>query len=148
MSPHPRDDVAFSINNASGAAGWRSLIEFGRFGGGFPCAANCTLIAAQGNQGSSFAATNGIDWHLGSFSGNTWNDGHVVISGSGDLLANTASPLSPTSTAGFIHLPTVAGIPSATPQLNSGASCVIDTTSGSAFLFCFFNSAWHRIEFD
>jgi hypothetical protein len=84
-----RDDVGLSLNNQyapSSTLGFKVGFEFGRIGGNFPVSTNGTLFAAQGSSGSRFTVLNGIDWHLGNFTGNTWNDGHTVLTGSGEII--------------------------------------------------------------
>jgi hypothetical protein len=92
-----RDDVALAFANQSGAVGWLNVLEFGRSAGFPPCNATgtitCTLIYAQGHSGTgAFNATNGVDWHLVTFSGNTWNDGHVAFTGTGHIASSGTAP--------------------------------------------------------
>lgn len=87
-----RDDVAYSINNQfrqnSGSAPWAVGISFGRQGGFFPISTTGTLIKVTPNiSGDSTTAANGIDISAATFTGNTWNDGHVTISGAGLITA-------------------------------------------------------------
>ena len=94
------DDVAFSMNNQYGPSstlGYKIGIEFGRYGGFFPVATNGTLIFGTGNVGGGFTVADGVDWHLGTFTGNSWNDGHITMSGAG-VLAASQSTLSYTKT--------------------------------------------------
>jgi hypothetical protein len=80
------DDVGFSINNQYGPSsnlGYKVGFELGRAGGNFPVETNGTMFYAQGNNGAGFTVANGIDWHLGTFTGNSWNDGMFTISSAG-----------------------------------------------------------------
>jgi hypothetical protein len=84
-----RDDVGLSLNNQYGPSptlGFKVGLEFGRAGGNFPVSTVGTLIGAQGAAGSRFTILNGIDWHLGNFAGNTFNDGHTVLTGAGEII--------------------------------------------------------------
>jgi hypothetical protein len=91
-----RDDVGLSLNNQyapSSTLGFKVGFEFGRTGGNFPVSTTGTLFGAQGSLGSRFTVLNGIDWHLGTFTGNTWNDGHTVLTGGGEIIvAKIADP--------------------------------------------------------
>jgi hypothetical protein len=90
-----RDDVALSLNNQynpSATLGFRIGLEVGRFGGAFPVASGGTLIFGQGKQGAGFTVANGIDLHKGTFTGNAYNDGHVVLTGSGRVGIGTQNP--------------------------------------------------------
>ena len=93
-----RDDVGLSLNNQyapSSTLGFKVGFEFGRTGGNFPVSTNGTLFAAQGSSGSRFTVLNGIDWHLGNFTGNTWNNGHTILTGGGEIImAKIADPYS------------------------------------------------------
>lgn len=80
-----RDNVAFSINNQSSAVGWQYGVEFGRSGGNFPITSTGTLIYGQGLGGIGFSAANGIDWHLGTFSGSFLKDAHFNLLGNGEF---------------------------------------------------------------
>lgn len=87
-----RDDIAFVMGNQSNAVGWNTGISFGSVGGAFPVDAAGTLIAGQAAGGAGFTVTNGIDWHLGTFTGDSWNDGHVQLTGTGHIAVSTAAP--------------------------------------------------------
>jgi len=136
-----RDDVALSLNNQyapSSTLGFKIGFEFGRTGGNFPVFTGGTLIGAQGAFGSRFTVSNGIDWHLGTFTGNTWNDGHTILTGGGEIIvAKIADPgtapgagavklMAETSTnPGTCKIVVRAGTSSVAPTLldNIGGSC-------------------------
>jgi hypothetical protein len=86
---------------------------------------------------------NGVDLHQLTFTGNTWNDGHVVLAGSGTANLNAGTGLSLSATAGFVQLPFTAGIPTGAPSGNT--NCAVDTTNG--YLNCYYGAAWHKIAF-
>jgi hypothetical protein len=94
-----RDDMALSFNNQyppSATLGFKFGLTFGRAGGFFPVSTGGTLIGALGLAGSRFTVSNGIDLHLGSFTGNTWNDGHTILTGAGEIIvAKITDPGSP-----------------------------------------------------
>ena len=136
-----RDDVGFSINNQGSTPGWQYGLEFGRAGGEFPLSSTGTMIYAQGNLGAAFTIGNGIDWHLGIFSGNSWNDGHIQMTGAGDLLANSATVLPTSATAGFIHLPHTAAAPTGTPT-NTTPGCEWNTATHT--LNCYDGASWYH----
>ena len=133
--PGNRDDVLLTLHAQSAAAGISTYgLEFGRSAGYFPIPTTGTLIYAQGHLGTGFTVTNGIDLHLGTFSGNAYNDGHVTISGAG----------------------AIAGASIAASEINSGAlvfsrqangSTIYNTHSGSPFTFTVPAGA-HSIWFD
>lgn len=78
------DDVAFSLNNQVGAVGWQNGLEFGRYGGSFPVSTTGTLIYGQGITGTGWTVANGIDWNLGTATGNWLNLGGVfTVTGAG-----------------------------------------------------------------
>jgi hypothetical protein len=111
-----RDDVALSLNNnfsPSSTAGYAIGFEFGRGGGNLPVRTNGTLIYAQ-DAGGSFTVANGIDFHLGSATGNWFQFGSVAsLSGAGAL--NVAS-YSVAGTAGV----TCSGAPTASFASTNG----------------------------
>lgn len=86
-----RDDVGFSLNNQyspTSSTGWRIGIEFGRAGGAFPVSTIGTLIGGQGPLGAGFTIASGIDWSLGTATGNWLNLGGVfTVDGSGKVTA-------------------------------------------------------------
>lgn len=88
-----RDDVALSFNNQYGASsslGFKVGLGFGRAGGNFPVATNGTLIYGQGNAGASWTVAKGIDWNLGTATGNWLNMGGLfLVDGSGNATAAT-----------------------------------------------------------
>ncbi len=83
-----RDDVSLTINNQyspSSTLGFKVGLEFGRTGGNFPVATNGTLIYGQANGGGNWTVANGIDWHLGTVTGDWLNlGGKFTIDGSGN----------------------------------------------------------------
>ena len=109
-----------------------------------PFAAGATFMGFDLEPGDANPTiTNGIDFHLMNFTGNTWNDGHVTISGAGDSLLNSATALATTATAGFVHLPNSAGAPTGTPATISGDACEINTSTET--LNCYIGSSWYHI---
>ena len=101
------DEVGISIDTGGGAVGWTSALSFGNYARGPPCGSvACTLIYGQGALGAAFTAANGIDWHLGTFSGNAYNDGHLTISGSGNLA--TTGTIAATGNGSFASVVTTA----------------------------------------
>lgn len=83
-----RDDVALSLNNQydpSSSTGFKVGLGIGRSGGKFPVSTNGTLIFGTGNVSSpGFTIANGIDWSLGTATGNWVNLGGVfTITGAG-----------------------------------------------------------------
>ena len=81
-----RDDMGLALDNQGGAVGWTDGLSFGRSGGAFPVTAAGTLIYGEAAGGAGFTVANGVDWHLGTFTGNTWNDGHFQLTGGGQLV--------------------------------------------------------------
>lgn len=136
-----RDDMGLSLNNQyppSSTMGFRVGLSFGRAGGMFPVSTSGTLINAQGNLGSAFTVSKGIDWHLGIFTGNTWNDGHTILTGGGEVIVAKIADPGTAPGAGAVKLTAEAGTnpgtckivvragtsPTATTLLdNIGASC-------------------------
>lgn len=133
-----RDDMGLALDNQGGAVGWTDGLSFGRSGGAFPVTAAGTLIYGEAAGGAGFTVANGVDWHLGTFTGNSWNDGHFAMTGGGQLVMskitdpNTAPgagkaqfTLEPGTTSGTCKLVVRAGT-SATPVTiadNIGAGC-------------------------
>jgi hypothetical protein len=139
-----RDDVALTLNNQYGPSatlGFMVGLEFGRSGGNFPVYTGGTLIYGQAASGGTWTVANGIDWHLGTFTGNSWNDGHIQMIGSGDLLANSATALATSATAGFLHLPHTTAAPTGTPT-NTTPGCEWNT--GTHTLNCYDGSSWYH----
>ncbi len=149
-----RTDAALLFGNQAltqtHTVGWKNVIQFGGKQAIPPCSYTlpCTLIFAQpptlGSVGENvFNATNGIDFSLVTFTGNSWNDGHVAFNAAGaaNLNAGTALPLS--ATDGFVSLPFTAGIPTGAPTTND--SCAIDITNG--YINCYYSGTWHKIAF-
>jgi len=134
-----RDDVGLSLNNQYGPSstlGFKIGLEFGRTGGNFPVSTGGTLIGAQGAFGSRFTVSNGIDWHLGTFTGNTWNDGHTILTGGGEIIAKIADPgVAPG--AGAVKFTAEAGTNSGTCKIvvragtSSTATTLLDNIGGS-----------------
>ncbi len=107
-----RDDVALSLNNQyapSSTLGFKVGFSFGRAGGGFPVYTGGTLIGAQGSAGSAFTVAKGIDWHLGTFTGNTWNDGHTILTGGGEIIVSKITDPDTAPGAGAVKLTAEAG---------------------------------------
>jgi len=135
-----RDDVALSLNNQyapSSTLGFKTGLEFGRVGGNFPVSTAGTLIGAQGAFGSRFTVSNGIDWHLGTFTGNTWNDGHTILTGGGEIIiAKIADPGTSPGT-GAVKLTAEAGTTAGTCKIvvragtSSTATTLLDNIGGS-----------------
>jgi hypothetical protein len=139
-----QDDIMLSFNNGyapTSTMGYKVGIEFGRYLGAFPIATTGTLIYGQGFQGAAWTVANGIDWHIGTFTGNSWNDGHVSFSGAGDVLLNSASALATNATAGFVHLPHTTAAPTGTPA-NTTPGCEWNTATH--VLNCYDGSAWYH----
>ncbi len=135
-----RDDVALSLNNQYGPSstlGFRVGFSFGRAGGMFPVSTNGTLIAAQGSQGSTFTVAGGVDWHLGKFIGNTWNDGHTILTGGGEVIISKIADPGTAPGAGAVKLTAEAGTNPGTCKIvvRAGASSVpttlLDNIGGS-----------------
>ena len=138
------DDIALTINNqypqTAAGRGWKTGIDFGSKGGGFPMDTLGTLINAATASGTMLVA-NGINWSGVTFSGNSWNDGHVSFSGAGDVLLNSASALATNATAGFVHLPHTTAAPTGTPA-NTTPGCEWNTATH--VLNCYDGSAWYH----
>lgn len=105
-----RDDIAIAIDKSSASTpGWLEGISFGRQGGSFGVAATGTLISGVGNGGAGFTVARGVDWSLGTFTGNAWNDGHTKLTGDGEIIAaKITDPASAPGAASF-KLTVVAG---------------------------------------
>lgn len=89
-----RDDVALSVNGSitpGAGQGYKVGLSFGRAGAiSTGIATDGTLISGQGNLGSGFTVGKGIDWSLGTSTGNWLTFGSVAsLSGAGVL--NVAS---------------------------------------------------------
>jgi hypothetical protein len=86
-----RTNAALSINGAGQTAtsGFQTGILFGGGAGGVAIQTGGTLIGAT-NQGSTFTVGNGIDWHLGTVTGN-WLDFGTAGSWSGAGALSAAS---------------------------------------------------------
>jgi hypothetical protein len=107
-----RDDMALSFNNQyppSSTMGFKVGPSFGRSGGQFPVSTGGTLINAQGNLGSTFTVSKGIDWHLGIFTGNSWNDGHTILTGGGEVIVSKIADPGTAPGAGAVKLTAEAG---------------------------------------
>jgi hypothetical protein len=135
-----QDDVALSLNNQyapSPTLGFKIGFEFGRFGGNFPVATNGTLIGAQGPAGTGFTVSNGIDWHLGTFSGNSWNDGHTILTGAGEIIVSKITDPGTAPGAGSVKLTAEAGTNPGTCKIvvragtSSVATTLLDNIGGS-----------------
>ena len=141
------DDVMLSLNNQyaqNATYGYKVGLEFGRYGGNFPLVNSGTMIMGQGANGGSFTVANGIDWHLGTASGNWLNfGGNVIITGAGDALLNSPTALATTATAGFVHFPHSAGTPTGTPTNTTGPACQWNTSSHT--LNCYDGAGWYHV---
>ena len=135
-----RDDVALSLNNQyqpTSTLGFRVGLSFGRSGGDFPIATNGTLIGGQGNQGTPFTVLNGVDWHLGTFTGNTWNDGHTILTGHGEIIVAKISDPGTAPGAGAVKLTAEAGTNPGTCKIvvragtSSTPTTLLDNIGGS-----------------
>lgn len=127
-----QDDVALSLNNQyapTSTLGFKIGFEFGRSGGNFPISTNGTLVGAQGASGSGFTVSNGIDWHLGTFTGNTWNDGHTILTGSGEIIVAKITDPGTAPGVGSIKLTAEAGTNPGTCKIvvRAGTSSVATT---------------------
>jgi hypothetical protein len=86
-----RTDVALSLGNQYGPGanlGFKVGLTFGSVGAFPPVATNGTLIYGTGNVGAGFTVANGIDWHLGTFTNLSWNDGINTMGPAGITSAN------------------------------------------------------------
>lgn len=135
-----RDDVALSLNNQyspSSTLGFKIGFEFGRAGGSFPVSTNGTLVGAQGTLGSKFTVSNGIDWHLGIFTGNTWNDGHTILTGGGEVIVAKITDPGTAPGTGAVKLTAEAGTNPGTCKIvvragtSSTATTLLDNIGGS-----------------
>ena len=134
-------DSSISIGNQSGTTtGWDYGVRFGGPGNAFPFVPTATLIYTY-PAASGLAIANGIDIHNNTFTGNTWNDGHIVLTGAGDALMNSATPLATTATAGFLHLPNTTAAPTGTPT-NTTPGCEWNT--GTHTLNCYDGTSWYH----
>lgn len=87
------DDMGIAIDaQSSGTSGFLDGLSFGRSGGAFPIKSSGTLIYGEGNGGAAFTVANGVDWHLGTFTGNSWNDGHITFTGTGHVIVAGTAP--------------------------------------------------------
>lgn len=97
-----QDDVGIDIDNQyepTSTLGFRVGQSFGRYGGHFPIIPTGTMIAAQGNNGGGFTVGNGIDWGLGTASGNWLNFGSVYqVTGDGFALPSLDGTVTATGT--------------------------------------------------
>jgi hypothetical protein len=134
------DDVALSLNNQyapSSTLGFKIGFEFGRTGGNFPVFTGGTLIGAQGAFGSRFTVSNGIDWHLGTFTGNTWNDGHTILTGGGEIIVAKITDPDTAPGAGAVKLTAEAGTNPGTCKIvvragtSTTATTLLDNIGGS-----------------
>jgi hypothetical protein len=134
------DDVALSLNNQYGPSstlGFKVGFEFGRFGGQFPISTGGTLILGQGALGSKFTVANGVDWHLGIFTGNTWNDGHTVLTGAGEVIVAKITDPGTAPGAGAVKLTAEAGTNAGTCKIvvragtSSTPTTLLDNIGGS-----------------
>ncbi len=88
-----RDDVSLTLNNQyapSSSLGYKIGLEFGRTGGNFPVYTTGTMIYGQGNAGGGFTVAHGIDWHLGTFTTDSFTDG-----------INSLTPTGPNTTQAY-----------------------------------------------
>jgi hypothetical protein len=132
--------VALSLNNQyapSSSLGFKVGFEFGRMGGYFPVSTSGTLIGGQGAQGTRFTVSNGIDWHLGNFSGNTWNDGHTILTGAGEVIIAKITDPGTGPGAGAVKLTAEAGTNPGTCKIvvragaSSSPTTLLDNIGGS-----------------
>jgi hypothetical protein len=127
-----RDDMALSLNNQYGPSttlGFKVGLSFGRAGGMFPISTGGTLIGAQGSLGSTFTVAKGVDWHLGTFTGNTWNDGHTILTGGGEMIVSKIADPGTAPGPGAVKLTVEAGTTTGTCKIvvRAGASAVATT---------------------
>jgi hypothetical protein len=134
------DDVAISLNNQYGPSstlGFKVGFEFGRYGGQFPISTAGTLILGQGALGSKFTVANGVDWHLGVFTGNSWNDGHTILTGAGEIIVAKITDPGTAPGAGAVKLTAEAGTNAGTCKIvvragtSSTATTLLDNIGGS-----------------
>lgn len=104
-----RDDIALVMNNQGNAIGWNTGISFGSAGAAFPVDTAGTLITGQAAGGAGFTVANGVDWHLGTFTGNTWNDGHIRLTGTGQIVQAKIADPNTAPGAGELQLTVEAG---------------------------------------
>ena len=135
-----RDDMALSLNNQyapSSTLGFKVGLSFGRAGGMFPVSTGGTLIGAQGGLGSTFTVAKGVDWHLGTFTGNTWNDGHTILTGAGEIIVSKIVDPGTAPGAGAVKLTAEAGTNAGTCKIvvragtSSTATTLLDNIGGS-----------------
>lgn len=119
------DDMGFVIDKAfapTSTDGFTYGVSIGRNGGNFPLKTTGTMIFAEAHLGGTFNIGNGIDWHLGTASGNWEQFGSVyTLDGAGNEV-ETSIQLSPT---------TVATLPTCAAGLAGRQRYVTDATAPS-----------------
>lgn len=115
-----REAIGLSLNNQfapSSTAGLQYAIDIGKSGGNFPVKTGGTIIYGEHAGGTGFTVANGIDWHLGTFTGNSWNDGHFQLTGAGELIGSKITDPNTAPGAGLMKLTMEAGTNAGTCKL-------------------------------
>jgi hypothetical protein len=104
-----QDDVGLLISGSQQAVGLTVGIALGTPGKPTAFDSLSTLIRASPGvvNPSGLTVTNGIDFGSGmTFTGNTWNDGHIIFTGSGGIRVNGSSGVSCSGspTSGFLSV--------------------------------------------
>jgi hypothetical protein len=122
-----RDDIAYVVGSpvvASSTYGFKTGLSFGAQGGNFGIRTTGTLIGGTGLAGAGFSVANGIDWHLGTFTGNAYNDGHFVLTGAGEMEFAKISDPNSAPGAALVKLTAEAG--------TTGGTCKIVARAGTS----------------
>lgn len=83
------NDIGIALDQQATGVGWLTGLSFGRTEGHFPVASTGTLIGGTDLGGGAFTVANGIDWHLGTASGNWLQFGSIFsVDGAGDIVFN------------------------------------------------------------
>ena len=142
--PANRSDIGVSLNNGSGATGWKIGLGFGAYSGYNPIAANGTLIGtyahgvAAPGVGAMGTVANGIDFSNYTFTGDFLKSTGFTVDGLGNasssaLSSNQASFVG-TATSSFGtdgSLTAVGTLSAGQDATHNGIQIVPGSTSGS-----------------
>ena len=123
-TPGTRNDDGIAFTDKYGGTGYFGdyLIDFDPIGNtGAPISSTGTLIGAASS--TAFTTENGIDLHNITFTGNAYNDGHVVITGAGNVGIGTSSPGSIFSVNNILNLTSATSTFYSTGGINLTAGC-------------------------
>ena len=120
-------DAAYMAAIQNGATGWKTGLQIGNNWSNWPMASGGTVIGL----GTSGTTTNGLDLHLGTFTGNAIYTPGFVVNGSGNVGIGTATPQAALDVQGNVSSGVAQNNIAVTTYGSGGVSYIMQQASGT-----------------